>query len=128
MACATADCYKDDENNDDNDSHDVRLVDSSDTVTAVLLGVVESVASHSLRSLERNELNGLDDAIDDLMLDTRVLSLCVLTDQDSVDVVVRGLVAFDGSAWSNVGEEVKGSSEGQVQGHVSLSNWSCQRT
>jgi hypothetical protein len=40
-----------------------------------------------------------------LVLDTRVFSFCVLTDQDSVDVVVCGLVALDGDTWTNVGEE-----------------------
>ena len=41
------------------------------------------------------------------MLNTRVLSLGVLTDEDSVDVVVRGLEALDGDARTDVGEEVE---------------------
>jgi hypothetical protein len=62
------------------------------------------------------------------MLDARVFSLSVLTDQDGVDVVVGCLVAGDGSAWSDVGEEVEGSAEGQVEGDVTLANGGRERT
>jgi hypothetical protein len=61
------------------------------------------------------------------VLDTRVFSLGVLTDQDGVDVVVGCLVASDGSAWSDVGEEVEGSTEGQVEGDVALANGGRER-
>jgi hypothetical protein len=39
------------------------------------------------------------------VLDTRVLSLGVLSDEDGVDVVVSGLVSLDGNTRSDVGEK-----------------------
>jgi hypothetical protein len=38
------------------------------------------------------------------VLNTRILSLGVLTDENGVDVVVGGLVSLDGNTWSNIGE------------------------
>ena len=56
------------------------------------------------------------------MLDTGVLALGVLADENGVDVVVGGLEALDGDAGTNVGKKVEGPAEGQVQGNVALSN------
>ena len=55
----------------------------------------------------RDELDGLDDTADDLVLDAGILSLRVLADGDDVDAVVQRLVAVDGHARTNVGEEVE---------------------
>ena len=44
------------------------------------------------------------------MLNTRVFTLRIFTNQDGVDVVIRSLVALDGNAWADIGEKVKGSS------------------
>jgi hypothetical protein len=98
-------------------------VNGGDSVSAAGLGVVESVSGNSLGSLVGDELDGLDDSGDELVLDTRVLSLGVLSDEDGVDIVVGGLEALDGGAGSDVGEEGEGSSEGQVEGDVSLTDW-----
>ncbi|KAI3488747.1 hypothetical protein L1887_47088 [Cichorium endivia] len=88
-------------------AHDGSLVDGGDLVAAVLLGVVEGVAGDALGSLVGDELDGLDHAVDDLVLDARVLALGVLTDEDGVDVVVGGLEALDGLAGTDVGEEAE---------------------
>jgi hypothetical protein len=56
------------------------------------------------------------------VLDTRVLSLGVLTDEDGVDVVIRRLETLDGHAGTDVGEEGEGSSEGEVERDVALAN------
>jgi hypothetical protein len=40
-----------------------------------------------------------------LVLDTRVLSLGVLTNENSVDVIVSSLVSLDGNTRSDVGEK-----------------------
>lgn len=58
-----------------------------------------------------------------LVLDSRVLALCVLSNKNSVDIVVRGFIPFDGHTWSDVGEEVECPSESQVEGDVSLSDY-----
>ena len=57
------------------------------------------------------------------MLDTRVLSFRVFTDQHRVHVVVRGFVSLDRHARSYVSEEVERSTEGQVEGDVALSDY-----
>lgn len=57
------------------------------------------------------------------MLDTRIFSLSVLTDEHGVDVVVGSLEALDGYARSDVGEQVEGTAESQVERNVSLSNY-----
>ena len=95
----------------------------SDALTAMRLGVVERVTSDAFRGVPSDQLDGLDDTINNFVLDTRVLSLGVLTDEDSVDVVVWGLESLDGDTWTNVGKEVEGSAERQVQGDVALSNY-----
>jgi hypothetical protein len=57
------------------------------------------------------------------VLNARVLSLRVLPNEDSVDVVIRSFEALDRSARTDVGEKVKGSAKGQVQGDVALANY-----
>lgn len=59
----------------------------------------------------------------DLVLDTRVLALGVFPDEDSVDIVVRRLVPLDGHAGTDVGKEVEGASERQVERDVALADW-----
>lgn len=102
--------------------HDGGLVYYADLLAADLLGVLEGEAEDALGSIAGDELDGLDDAVNDLVLDARVLALGVLSDEHGVDVVVGGLVAGDRSAGSEVGEEVEGSSEGQVKRDVALAN------
>lgn len=56
------------------------------------------------------------------MLDTRVLSLGVLTDENGVDVVVSSLVTVDGNTWANVCEKGKGTTKSQVERDVTLAD------
>jgi hypothetical protein len=69
-----------------------------------------------------DELDGLHDPAHDFMLDAAVLALRVLPDEDRVDVVKGGLVALDGDAGTDVGVQVKGAAEGEVQGDVPLAD------
>ena len=103
--------------------HNGCLVDGGHSVSAADLGVVERVPGDSLRGLVGDELDRLDDSVHELVLDTRVLSLGVLSDEDGVDVVVSGLEPDDGRAGSDVGEQVERSSESQVERNVSLSDY-----
>jgi len=103
-------------------AHDVSLVDSSDPIPSMGLGIVEGVSGHAFARFPSDQLHGLNDAIDDLMLDSRVLALSVLSNEDGVDVVVGRLVALDGRTWSNVCKEVEGTSEGQVEGYVAFAD------
>ena len=102
--------------------HDGGLVDSADLLPANVAGVLEGVTENALGSLAGDELDALDNAIDDNVLDAGVLALGVLTDQDGVDVVVGGLVAGDGSAGTDVGEEVECAAERQVERDVTLAD------
>ena len=56
------------------------------------------------------------------MLDAGVLSFSVFTDENSVDIVVRGLVSLDRDTWPNVGEQVEGSTQGEIEGNVTLAD------
>ena len=56
------------------------------------------------------------------MLNTGVLALRVLPNENSVDVLVRGLEALDRSARTNVGEEVESPPERQVQRNMTLAD------
>ena len=103
--------------------HDGGLVNSADLELANVLSVLESKSKDTLGSISGDKLNGLNDTINDGVLNTGVFSLGVLSDQDGVDVIVWGLVAGDRSARSDVGEEVEGTTEGKVKGNMSLSNW-----
>lgn len=57
------------------------------------------------------------------MLDTRVLSFRVFSNQDSVDIIVGGLVSLDGDTWSDVREKGECSSESQIERDVSFSDY-----
>lgn len=102
--------------------HDGSLVHHADLLLVDGTSVLEGEAQHALGGLLGDKLDALHNAIDDDVLDTRVFTLGVLTDQDGVDVVVRGLVASDGSAGTNVGEQVEGTAESKVQRNVSLAD------
>ena len=102
--------------------HDGSLVDGAHFLAANLLGVLECEAQDSLRRLACDELDALHYAVDDHVLDTRVLALGVLTDQDGVDIVVGGFVAGDRLAGTQVGEEVECSAERQVEGDMAFAN------
>ena len=60
--------------------------------------------------------------IPNLVLNTRVLSLSVLSDENGVHIIVGGLEALDGCTRSDVGEEVECPPESKVEGNVTLSN------
>ena len=86
------------------------------------LGMVKRVSGHALACFPSDELDGLDYAINNLMLDTRVFALSVLSNEDGVDIVVGRFVALDGCAGSDIRKEVEGTTEGQVQGYVAFAN------
>ena len=59
------------------------------------------------RNRERQYRDMFAKAPADLVFDTRILSLCIFSNENGVNVVVRGLVSFDRQTWSDVGEEVE---------------------
>ena len=107
--------------------HDGGLVDGADLLPANVAGVLEGVSQDALRGLAGDELDALYDAIYHNVLNTRVLALSVLADQDGVNVVVGRLVASNGPAGTDVGEEVEGTAKGEVERDVALANGCGQR-
>lgn len=97
-------------------------MDGADLFAANVAGVLEGIAQDTLRGVAGDELDALDDAVDDNVLDARVFALCVFADQDRVDVVVGRLVAGNGAAGAHVGEEVEGAAQRQVERDVALAN------
>jgi hypothetical protein len=106
--------------------HDGGLVDSADLLPANVAGVLEGVSQDALRGLAGDKLDALHDAVNHDVLNARVLSLSVLADEDRVDIVVGCLVTGDRSAGTDVGEEVEGPAEGEVEGDVTLANRRCE--
>lgn len=54
------------------------------------------------------------------MFNTRVFALSILSNEYSVDIVIGSLVARNGSAWSDVGEKVEGTTQSQVEGDMTF--------
>jgi len=50
-----------------------------------------------------------------LMFNPGVLSLCVFTNEDGVDIFVRGFKPFYRGAWTNIREQIEGSSKGEIE-------------
>lgn len=75
--------------------HNVGLVDAGHLGAAVGEGEAKGEAGDALRLGAGDDLEGLDDAGDGLVLEARVLALGVLADDAQVDVLVARLVAGD---------------------------------
>ena len=107
--------------------HDSGLVDDANLGLANVLGVLEGVAEHAPGGLAGDQLDRLNNTVHNDVLDARVFTLGVLTDEHSVDVVVGGLVSLDALAGTHVGEQVEGPSEGKIERDVALANGSSER-
>jgi hypothetical protein len=102
--------------------HDSGFVHRADLLPPYLLSMLEGKSQNPLGCFPGDELYTLNNAIDNNMLNAGVFTLGVLTNENSVDVVVRSLVPYDGPAGSEVGEKVESAAEGQVQRDMALSN------
>ncbi|CAF3535552.1 unnamed protein product [Fusarium graminearum] len=98
--------------------HDVGLVDASNLGSAVCEGEREGEPGDTLRLGAGDDLEGLDDTLDALVLKTRVLTLGVLSDDAQVDVLVAGLVAGDVLDQADAGVNVELLSHGDVEALV----------
>jgi hypothetical protein len=102
--------------------HDGGLVHNADLLLVDGLGVLEGETQNALGGLLGNELDALNNTVNDNVLNTGVFTLGVLTNQDSVDTIVRGLVPGNGAAGTDVGEQVEGTAQSQVEGDVTLTD------
>jgi hypothetical protein len=102
---------------------------------------MEGISSYTLRSIPSNEFDGLDNTVYNLtrihgqaiktsasrsaylMLYTRIFAFRVFANQYSIHVVVWSLETLNRDTRPNVGEEVEGPSQSQIQRNVSLSNY-----
>lgn len=98
--------------------HDVGLVDASNLLAAVGEGEAEGELGNALRLGAGDDLEGLDDAGDTLVLEARVLTLGVLTDDAQIDILVAGLVAGDVLDQADAGVDVELLSQGNVEALV----------
>lgn len=98
--------------------HDVGLVDASNLGSTVGEGEREGELGDTLRLGAGDDLEGLDDTLDALVLETRVLTLGVLSDDAQVDVLVAGLVAGDVLDQADGSIDVKLLSHGDVEALV----------
>ena len=92
------------------------------------LGVFKSVSENSGTGRLGDKLDGLNDTRDNDVFNTRVLTLSVFTDKNSVNTLVRSLETNNGLAWSDVGEKVESSSKSQVKRDVTLTDGGSKRT
>lgn len=101
--------------------HDVGLVDAGNLLAVVGQGKSEGELGNALRLLTGDDLERLNDAIDRLVLEARVLALGVLTDDAEVDVLVARLVAGDVLEQDNGSVDVEFLTKGDVERAMSRS-------
>lgn len=77
--------------------------------------MLESETKDTLGSLPGDKLNALDNTINNDVLNTGVFTLCVLADQDGINVVIWCLIASNRTAWSQVGKEVESTTQRKVK-------------
>lgn len=75
--------------------HDVGLVDTGNLLPVVCESEREGELGNALGLCASDDLERLNDTLDRLVLEARVFTLGVLTDDAEVDVLVAGLVAGD---------------------------------
>lgn len=101
-------------------SHDICLVDCSDTLSSAGLGIVKGISSNPLRGVPGNQFDGLNHTINDLsgmsalnhkvtmatdfVLDARVFTLRIFANENSVDIVVWRFETLDGRARAYIGK------------------------
>lgn len=102
--------------------HDSSLVHNPNLLLANSIRILESILQNPLASIPSNQLDTLDDTVNDMMFDAGVLALGVFTDENGIYTVVGSLVADDGLAGTDVGEEVECTTESKVEGNVTLAD------
>lgn len=101
--------------------HDVGLVDTGDLLAVVGESEAEGELGDALGLGAGDDLERLDDTLHGLVLEARVLTLSVLTDDAQVDVLVAGLVAGDVLDQGDRGVDVQLLTESDVEGLVARS-------
>ena len=95
---------------------------------ADVFGVLECEPQNALRGGASDEFDTLHNAVYNDMLNTRVFSLGILTDQDGVDVIIRRFVPGNGFTGADIGEKVEGAAEGEVERDMAFADWCLRRS
>ncbi|EEQ41305.1 conserved hypothetical protein [Clavispora lusitaniae ATCC 42720] len=95
--------------------HDVGLVDGSNQLSVVLLGKVKGELGNSLRLESGHDLQGLNDTWNRSVLQARVFTFGVFSDQGKVNAVQSGLDTWDVLDQNQRSVDVQLLSQGNVQ-------------
>jgi hypothetical protein len=90
-------------------------VDAGDLFAVVGKRERESELGDTLGLCAGDDLKGLDDTIDGGVLQTRVFTFCVFTDDAEVDILVAGFIARDVLDEDNVGVDVEFLTESDIE-------------
>jgi hypothetical protein len=70
-------------------------VNCADLSSSNILGILEGESQDAFGGFASDELDALHNTVNNNVLDTRVFSLGVFSDQDGIDAIVWSLVADD---------------------------------
>ena len=107
--------------------HDVRLVDRGDTFASVTLRVGERELRDAGGGFERDDLQALDDARHDLVLETGIEVLGVLAHDDEIDVLVARRHTRDVPDGTEIRKELERLAQADVHAGKPASNRRRQR-
>lgn len=108
--------------------HDVGLVDGMDLLATVGLGVFESETSDLLRLFSSSNLQRLDNTRNSLVLQTRILSFDLLTNNDEIDTLVASLNGGQAADGDNLDSLLESTTDQQVTRHGTMSVLGVKRT
>lgn len=94
----------------------------ADLLPSYFLGILEGKAENTFGRFSRDELNALHNAIHHNMLNSRIFSLSVFSNEDSLDIVIWSLVASDRPSRSDVCEKIKGTAKSKVEGNMAFAD------
>lgn len=75
--------------------------------SVVILSILKGELCHSAGSFFGDQFDGLNNAVDNLMLDTRVFTFCVLSDSDDINVVIESFVTLQRTTRSYICIKIK---------------------
>jgi len=104
-------------------SHNVSFVHSGDGASLVVDSVFECEFSYFSAGLFGDELDTLYNTWNNLVLDTGVLSLGVLSNGNQVDILVGGWEALEADARPHISVEAECLSQHQVHAWVAGADW-----
>mmetsp|Transcript_7904 Transcript_7904/g.15879 ORF Transcript_7904/g.15879 Transcript_7904/m.15879 type:complete len:369 (-) Transcript_7904:102-1208(-) len=110
--------------------HNICLVHSSDLLTSIGHSILECKLGHSVTRLFGNHLERLHNSRHHLMLQSRIFTLCILTNSHQIDIIIPSFIPGNGQTRPNICIQLQLLSQGQIQRSESLpdrcSHWPFQ--